>query len=109
MRYVVASLWVAVEKATTTRVFAVLAVITIVSRRRNIKRQNMEIINNGEQVDMARKKKTAGPSIGDKVKYRAGRGYATGTVAEVGQETAKITTSGGKSVSRRLEALFPAA
>lgn len=41
--------------------------------------------------------------VGDRVRFRAGKGYSEGRVTNIGAKTAMILTAGSKYVSRRLE------
>lgn len=43
--------------------------------------------------------------VGDRVKFRAGRGHAVGRVANIAEGMATITTDAGKNVNRLLRAL----
>ena len=43
--------------------------------------------------------------VGDRVKFRAGRGYALGRVANIAEGMATIATDAGKNVNRKLRQL----
>lgn len=41
--------------------------------------------------------------VGDRVKFRAGRGYSTGRVANIAEGMATIATDAGKNVNRMVK------
>lgn len=43
--------------------------------------------------------------VGDRVKFRAGRGHSTGRVANIAEGMATIATDAGKNVNRKLSQL----
>jgi hypothetical protein len=43
--------------------------------------------------------------IGQKVKFRIGRGFSMGTVTALAGDKALLLTRGGKEITRRIEAL----